>query len=153
MPDQQPMLEYHAGAVHVLAGSASRASRTVGGVSAIGVAVLAIGLWAFVREQVAIKVAVTLAMFGLALITTSVASIAARFTIARVQNGMLYFSFCGVRTRTIPLDSTTTFQVRRIGRLRVLVITSGQKSYVPNGALDRSALTELLRLNGVVERP
>jgi hypothetical protein len=115
-------------------------------------AVMATGFWAVARDRLAIKVAVTRAMFGLAVVAGFAMSIAARLTIARVQNGTLVFSFFGVRTRTIPLDSTTTFQMRRIGRLPVLVITSGQKSYVPNGALDRRALMELLRRNGVVER-
>ena len=151
MPDQKPTLEYRAG--EVLSGSASRAARTVGAVSAASVALAAMGLWVFAREPFSTKVAVTLAMLGFVTITTSAVSIAARFTVARVQNGRLKFSFCGVRTRSIPLDSTTFFHIRRIGRLRVLVITSGRTSYVPNGALDQRALVELLRLNGVVEIP
>jgi hypothetical protein len=153
MAEKNPTLDYHTDAGDVLAGSASRAFRAVGGVSATGMAVVATALWAFCREPLATKVVVTLVLFGFAVVTTSTVSIAARFTIARVQNGFLYFSFCGVRTRAVPLDSTTTFQVRQIGRLRVLVITSGQKSYVPNGTLDRRALMELLRQNGVVESP
>jgi hypothetical protein len=147
----KPMLEYCGG--EVLTGSASRAARTVGAVSAGSVALAAIGLWTFARDPIPIKVNVTLVLFGFAGVATCAVSIAAAFTVARVQNGSLTFSFCGVRTRSIPLDAATTFQIRRIGRLHLLVITSGQKHYVPNGAFDKRALMEFLRLNGVVERP
>ena len=93
-------------------------------------------------------------LFTIALIGATVVSILAKFTVARVQNGMLNCFFCGVRTRTIPLDSTTTFQIRQYGRLPVLVITAlGKRGYVPNGALDRPALLELLRHNGASELP
>lgn len=154
MPDQKQTLEYHAGAVQVLTGNAWRAARTMGGVSAVGMIVIAIAMWTFAREPFAIKVDVVVMLFCLAGIGTAVVSLLASLTVARVHNGRLNFSFCGVRTRSIPLDSTTTFQMRLVGRrMRVLVITSGGRSYVPNGALDRDALMELLRMNGVAERP
>jgi len=154
MSDQKPSLDYLAGPIQVLTGSAWRAFRAMAGASVIGVSLLTTPLWIFVHAPIASKVGVTLLLFAIALVGAIVVSILAKFTVARVQNGMLNFSFCGLRTRTIPLDSTTTFQIRQYGRLPVLVITApGQRGYVPNGALDRPALLELLRHNGASELP
>jgi len=154
MPDPKPTLDYQAERVQIVTGNASRAFWTMAGASVIGVSLLVTPFWIFVRAPSASKVGLTLLLFAIALFGATVVSILAKFTVARVQNGMLNFSFCGVRTRTIPLDSTTTFQIRQYGRLPVLVITaSGKRGYVPNGALDRRAILELLRHNGASELP
>lgn len=154
MSDRKPTLDYEAERVQIVTGNASRAFWTMVGTYAIIMPLIAALAWIFVHAPIASKVGLTLLLFAIALVAAAVVSILAKFTAARVQNGVLNFSFCGVRTRTIPLDSTTTFQMRQYGRLRVLVITeSDQRDYVPNSALDRPALLELLRHNGASELP
>ena len=136
----------------VVRGSALRALRKVGGGAAVAAVVLALALWFFVNASAATKVTVWIALIAFAMIVTLCASIASASAAAQVQNGRLNFSFCGIRTRSIPLNAITTFELRTRGRLRLLIITSGTSTYVPNGALDRDELIALLSANGVAER-
>ena len=71
---------------------------------------------------------------------------------AEIRDGRLNFYFCGIRMRSIPLDYSTHFELREMGRLKVLRIQSKGSTYVPNGALDKSEVVEPLRANGVAER-
>ncbi len=119
---------------------------------AIAAGFLALALWLFARGTLVTKVAVVFVYVVFGVILVTFAGFAAAATVARVTDGRLNFFFCGLRTRSIPLDGATTFELQTIGRLRVLCIRSGRSSYVPNGALDVPELVDLLWANGVVER-
>jgi hypothetical protein len=138
--------------IQVVRGSAARALRMVGGANAIGIPVVMIPLWVFVNGSSATKMAVSLAIVVFMGVVTLCACVAAATTIAAVRGRRLNFYFCGVRTRSVPLDASTAFELRTIGgRLEVLVIRSGGSSYVPNGALNSGDVAKLLRANGVAE--
>jgi hypothetical protein len=123
-----------------------------GGVAAITTGLITLSFWLFAKNPPAIKIAVNLAFIAIAGIFTLCASVASSSAIAEVRHGRLNFYFCGMRTRSIPLDALTMFELRTIGRLRVLSIRSGGSSYVPNGALNIDDVIDLLRANGVTER-
>jgi hypothetical protein len=137
----------------VVRGSAARAIRQFGSAFAIGGGLIILAMWVFAKNSsVGAKIAVSFAMIAIAGAITLFACISSTFTIAEVRNRRLNFYFCGWRTRSIPVDAPTIFELRGIGRLKVLSIQSGRLSYVPNGALDYREVAELLRANGVAER-
>lgn len=112
---------------------------------------LGLALWrgdGWTERKVGLEVAFV--MFAVALVACM--SVVAAFTFAKVQDGRLDFFFCGVRTRSFALDGATTFELRRIGRMETLLVRRGSLQYVPNGALDKRAIVNLLRANGVAER-
>jgi uncharacterized membrane protein YbhN (UPF0104 family) len=139
-------------AIQVVRGSAVRTLRTVGGGFALGNLLLLSGLWLFAKNSSATKIAVSAAMIGFAGVVLLCACLGSSFTIAEVRDRRLNFYFCGIRTRSIPLDASTVFELRTIGRLKVLSIRSSGSSYVPNGALNIQDVLSLLRANGVAER-
>jgi hypothetical protein len=110
------------------------------------------GLWLIAKSSFATKIAVSISVLVFAGVVLLCACVASSFAIAEVRNCRLNFYFCGVRTRSIPLNGSTLFELRKMGRLRVLRIHSSGSTYVPNGALDISDVVELLRTNGVAER-
>ena len=115
-------------------------------------ALLALGLWIFVKDTTLTKVAVGIAFFivATAIFVCSVA--AAAFSVAEVHDGRLTFFFLGLRTRSFSLDDGTTYEVKNIGRTQILIICRGKSTYVPNGTFDKQPLIDLLRANGVSER-
>jgi hypothetical protein len=138
--------------VQIVRGSAARAMRVLGGLSfGIG-ALLGLAMWLFVHDTTRTKIAVEIALLMVLAMIVLAAAVAAASTVARVQDGSLDFFFCGMRMRSFAVDGSTTFDLHKIGRLEVLRIQRGPESYVPNGALDKDALVDLLRTNGVAER-
>jgi hypothetical protein len=132
---------------------------------------LGLALWLVVKDTTEKKIAVEVAVLIVMVVLIAVASAAAACTVARVKDGRLEFLFCGIRTRSFPLDGRTTFDLHKIGRLEILRIwrrpavpsggldkdsvadlIRGPLRYVPNGALDKDAIVDLLRTNGVAER-
>ena len=136
----------------IVRGSATRFLRSVGGVAAVAAGLLALCLGLFARTSIEKKIAGVIAFIVVACALVICGSIAAAATVARVEDGTLQFCFCGLKTRSIPLDASAAFEMRTIGRLRVLVISRGRLTYVPNGALDTEELVRLLRASGVAER-
>jgi hypothetical protein len=139
-------------AIHFVRGNAVRTLRTLGGVFAIVISLPIIGLWLFAKNAPATKIVVSILMLVLAGIVLLCACVASSFTIVEVRNGSLNFYFCGIRTRSFPLDASTTFELRTIRRFKLLSIESSGSSYVPNGCLDTHEVVDLLRANGVAER-
>jgi hypothetical protein len=111
-----------------------------------------VGLWLFAKSSFAAKVLASVALLVLAGIGVLCMCVLSAFAIAEVQSGRINFYFFGIRTRSIPLDDSTFFELRKMGRLKVLSIQSNGSTYVPNGALGRSDVVDLLRANGVAER-
>jgi len=135
-------------------GSAWRAARMMGGVSSLILALGLGGMWHFARDPIATKLAVTLTSVAVAVAAVAVVSVIAASSVARVRDGRLEFSVLGVRTRSFSLDNEqTTFETRRLGRLRTLMIISAGRTYVPNIAHDEDKLAAFLRARGVPEHP
>lgn len=138
--------------IQLVRGSAIRTLWKLGSVLAIGVALLTAALWLCVNDGSATQIAVSFLMVIVAGVILLCACVASSTTIAEVRDGRLNFYFCGIRTRSISLDASTMFELRTIGRLKVLSIQSSGLDYVPNGALDTCDVIDLLRANGVAER-
>jgi len=157
--------------IQVVRGSAARAIRVPGSMATVLSGLLGLALWLWVKDTTEKKIAVEVAFVIVMVVLIGVVSAAAACTIARVQDGSLDFFFCGMRTRSFPLDGSTTFDLHKIGRLEILRIWQqpavptgaldkdsfadlirGPRKYVPNGALDKDAIVDLLRTNGAVER-
>src|SRR4051794_12644711 len=117
--------------------SAARAVRRIGGGTALAAGLLALALWRLVNASPRSKIAVGLAYVAFAFAITAFAGVAAASATAQVRSGRLVFWFFFLPTRSVPLDPTTTFELRKIGRGRVLCIYSGPSSFVPNGSLDQ----------------
>jgi hypothetical protein len=111
-----------------------------------------IGLWLFAKNSFATKVMVTVAMLVLAAIGVLCMCVLSACAVAEIRDGRLNFYLCSIRTRSISLDNSTHFELRKMGRLEVLCIQSNGSTYVPYGALDKSSVVDLLRANGVAER-
>jgi hypothetical protein len=126
--------------------------RTVGWQFAVVICLPIAGLWIFAKDSVATKIAASVAMLALAGIGVVCICVASAFAVAEIRDDRLSFYFCGIRTRSIALDESTFFELRKIGRLEILRICSNGSRYVPNGALDKSAVVDLLRANGVAEQ-
>jgi intracellular sulfur oxidation DsrE/DsrF family protein len=138
--------------IQIVRGNAARTVRVVGSIALVGSALLALPLWLIVKDTAETKIAVEVAYVIVGIVLITAASIAAACTVAKVQDGRLDFFFCGMRMRSFALDGDTTFDLLKIGRVNMLRIRRGTKSYVPNGALDKGGLVDLLRTNGVAER-
>lgn len=111
-----------------------------------------VGLWLFAKNPFPTKVVVSIAMLVLAGIGVLFMCVLSALAIAQVQNGRINFYLCGIRTRSIPLGDSTSFELHKIGRLKVPRIQSNGSTYVPNGLLGRAEVVDLLRANGVAER-
>jgi hypothetical protein len=122
------------------------------GVVAIGEALILPLMWLFVTEPVARKFAATFEILMIGVLATLGTALAASSAKAYVRDGTLRFRFCGIETRSILLGPATTFELRTLGRLRMLIIHNERGSYVPNGALDIDEIANLLRANGIIER-
>ena len=70
---------------------------------AIAAGFLALALWLFVRETLVTKIAVVFIYLVFGVVLVAFAALAAATTVARVTDGRLDFSFCGVRMRSIAL--------------------------------------------------
>jgi len=136
----------------VVRGSAIRTLRTLGGALAIGIWLPISGLWYFAKASTGIKIAVSVSILVFAGIVLLCACVASSFAIAEIRNRRLNFYFCGIRTRSFSLDDSTFFELRQMGRLKILCIQSNGSRYVPNGALGIASVVGLLRANGVAER-
>jgi hypothetical protein len=137
---------------NVVRGSATRALRQGGSVVGIGIGLIMLLMWLFAKNSsFGTKIVVSLAMIAFACVATLLLCVASSFTIAEVRNQTLNFYFFGMRTRSIPLEGSTSFELRKMGRMKVLCIQSRGSTYVPNGALDQLNVVELLRANGVAE--
>lgn len=145
----RPVLNYES--QKILRGDAPRAIRSMGGVTIFLACMMALAFWLFVKDSRAIRIAVWLVFVGLGCLATICMAIISRYTMAEIHDGKINFYFCGLRTRSIPLDADTTLELRKVGRLKMLVINRGPSSYVPNGALDRQKLVDLLRAHGIAE--
>jgi hypothetical protein len=139
-------------AIQVVRGSAVRTLRTLGGGLAIVISLPILGLWLIAKSSSTTKIVVSVLILVFAGIVLLCACVASSFAIAEIRNRRLNFYFCGVRTRSILLNDSTIFELRKMGRLKVLCIQSSGSTYVPNGALDISDVVDLLRANGVAER-
>jgi hypothetical protein len=126
--------------------------RVLGGMAVVVSVLLGLALWLVVKETTEKKIAVELAFVFLMIVLVAVVSVATACTVAKVEDGRLDFFFCGIRTRTFALDGGTTFDLHKIGRMEVLRIQRGHRTYVPNGALDKHAIVDLLRTNDVAKR-
>lgn len=145
----RPVLNYES--QEIFRGDARRAIRVMGGLTIFLACILALAFWLFVKNSRATRIAVWLACVGLGGLATLSVAIISKYTMAEIHDGKINFYFCGLRTRSIPLDADTTLELRKVGRLKILVITRGSSSYVPNGALDRQKLFNLLRAHGIAE--
>jgi hypothetical protein len=123
-----------------------------GSLALVGSVLLGLALWLVVKDTAATKIGVEFAFVVLAAFLVVATSIAAGSAVAKVQDDRLEFFFCGMRMRSFALDGTTSFDLKKIGRLEVLCIQRGPETYVPNEALDKDALIGLLRASGVAER-
>ncbi len=126
--------------------------RMLGGMAVVVSLLLGLALWLIVKDSTEKKIAVEVAFLLLMAVLIPGVSVAAACTVAKVEDGRLDFFFCGIRTRTFALDGGTTFDLHKIGRMEVLRIQRGNRTYVPNGALDEDPIVDLLRTNGVAER-
>jgi len=145
--------------------------RVFGSTTVILSVLLGLALWLIVKDTTETKIVVEIAFVVLAVIAIAVVSVAVACTVAQVEEGRLDFYFCGVKTQSFALDGNTVFDLHKIGRLEILriwrltVLPTGALDkekfaafireptrYVPSGALDRLALVDLLRANGVAER-
>jgi hypothetical protein len=139
----------HKSSDQIVRGNVTRALLTFACLAAVPLAV-ALGL--LIKEHTARRVGIAVAITVLiAMFVVCMAAVAAS-SVARVRQGRLNFYFFGLRTRSFPLDANLEFELRKIGRLQIMVIHCGASRYVPNGALDRAELIDLLRSNGVAER-
>lgn len=145
--------------------------RVLGGMAVVASVLLGLALWLVAKDSTDQKIAVEIAFLFVAGIIVLGATVVASCTVAKVQDGSLNFFFCGMRTRSFALDGATVFDMHRIGRLEILRIwrlntlpvgapdretfaafVRQPIKYVPNGALDKNELVDLLRANGVAER-
>lgn len=114
------------------------------------VALAAIAVWYF-RDAIGERKGATFLMllitFGGAILFFGTIASA-----ARIREGILTFHVFGIRTRTIRLDSITTFELERIGAMKFLVIHQGTRKCLAPTRVGVDELAELLRRNGVAER-
>lgn len=125
--------------------------REVGTVVLVGFALFSLAGWSFAKRTLVDKIAHVIAFFIICIALLACATVAAVFSVARVQNGKLEFSFCGLRTRSFLIDQDTTFEISKRGRLKFLKIRRGKLCYVPSGALDTQEMIDLLREIGIAE--
>lgn len=125
--------------------------RVLGSMAIAVSSLLALALWLFTSDTTAAKVAVEIRFLILMVVLVSSMAVVSACTVARVRDGKLNFYFCGIRTRSFVLDSETTFELKKIGRMAALTIRRGRSCYYPNGSLNKEALVNLLRTNGVAE--
>jgi len=136
----------------IVRGSAARALRAVGGSLAIFTILIWVPAWFIIKDPTRIKILALLTWSACAGVFAAFMTLAAALTVAQVRGGTLSFFFCGLPMRSFPLDADTTFELRKIRRLRVLVIHRGRSRYFPNRALNRRELIGLLRANGVARQ-
>jgi len=129
----------------MLRGDARRAIRSMGGLTILLACMMALNFWLFVKDSRATRIAVWLACVGLGGLATLSVAIVSKYTVAEIHDGKINFYFCGLRTRSIPLDAGATFQLKKVGRTGFLVITRGGRDYVPNGAFDHKRLFDFVR--------
>ena len=142
----RPVLNYESR--NVLRGDTPRAIRSMGGLTLFLACFLALAFWLVVKGSRATKIAVGLACVGLGGLATVCVAIIAKYTMAEIHDGKINFFFCGLKTRSIPLDAGTAFHPKKVGRTGFLVITCGGRDYVPNGAFDHKRLFDFVRDHG-----
>ncbi len=126
--------------------------RTLGVVYAIFIALGIAAMWIFVTDSLNTKIIASLSMFVVAAVILLCTCVTSYFAVVEIRDRKLSFYFCGIRTRSIPLNPLVMFDFLRTGRIESLVIVSGRSRYVPNSALDRGQVVELLCAHGVMER-
>jgi hypothetical protein len=136
----------------IVRGNASRAIRVLGSLFVVAFAVYALATRLFVKKTTEVDMALEVALMVFVALLVPGIGVAAMCTVARVHDGKLEFFFFGIRTKSFPLDGGTMFDLHKAGRVEMVRILREHRSYVPSGAIDREALVDLLRRNGVRER-
>lgn len=146
----RPVLNYEPR--EILRGDIPRTVGSLVGIIALFACLAALAVWVSAGETRGTKVAAWLACVGFGALASLCMVIISRYSMAEIHDGKINFYFCGLRTRSIPLDADTTFELQKVvGRLEVLVISRGASRYVPNEWLNRQKLMSLLRTHGIAE--
>jgi hypothetical protein len=141
-------LEY--AAPRVLRGNVGRLVRILGGTMLGGITLISLGMWRFAKDQRKVKITAEIAILLLATIVFCVAVFIAAMMAVRIRDGIVTFTFCGMKMRSFAI-SEATFELVKLGRVQSFKIRCGKSDYVPNGAFDRAELANFLRMNGMRE--